>query len=197
MEEEFKKTRMNNKIDSPTLYDKPEIVDFIVKERTNDKTFTDITTSLKEKGYPSITRGKVSELYNKGITRTVTVEKRGGKKFQDFSSELNDMYSRSVNIMQEYINVIQDLVGNLKDLGTSGSLDTIKVKKQIMSTIPVATNLFKELRGYMQFHQEQQDKITLNQKSVVWDTQTLMDNMHIAIGTLESEGYKIIKPEIV
>jgi hypothetical protein len=176
-------------------YDNPELITKIVELRTDNTDFESIANSLKEE-YPSIDRQKVSELYKKGIARSVTVEGRAGKKFTDFSEQLDKMYKRAVKLMERYINALERLTDMMEQIETGDQLADISVQKQLIKTIPQATSIFKELREYMKFHHEQQEKIIEQRDEMIWDEQTLMDNMKNNLELLKKEGYRIIKPKI-
>ena len=81
--EQLKATRISK--DRVQKYDSPELYEFVVEGRVNGKTYENIADEIKNKfGYETITPLTVSNIYDRAITRTVSVEKRAGKKFTDF-----------------------------------------------------------------------------------------------------------------
>jgi len=194
--EQLKATRISK--DRVQKYDSPELYEFVVEGRVNGKTYENIADEIKNKfGYETITPLTVSNIYDRAITRTVSVEKRAGKKFTDFSKELDLMYKRAVKLMGRYIDALEKLIGLLEEAvekSDEDDLTLINMQKKIVTSIPQAMNLFKELRSYMEFHNDQQERILLTQQQTQWDTQKLMDNLQIQLDNLEKDGYRIIKP---
>jgi len=176
-------------------YDNPELIRRVVELRSDNLTWEVIADKVRDE-YPKINNKKVSELYKKGIARSVTVEKRAGKKFDDFSKELNKMYRDAVGLMQDYLEALREINTELETMKNNKELDTLTARKHIIKTIPEATRLWKELREYMKFHLDQQEKIIETSKEEIWDYQTFADKTKEVLGTLETEGYVIIPPEI-
>lgn len=199
MEEDTDKQKITYpKTEKVKKYDSPELYEFVVEKRVDGKTYEQIAEEVKERfGYKTITPMTVNNIYDRALTRTISVEKRAGKKFTDFSKELNLMYRRAIKLMGRYIDALEKLIGLLEDAVEESDEDNAKLismQKRIVTSIPQAMNLFKELRSYMEFHNDQQEKILMTQQQTQWDTQKLMDNLQIQLDNLEKEGYRIIKP---
>jgi len=179
-----------------SMYDNPDLIRKVVELRSSsgDKTYDMIAEDLKVE-YPNISRQKVAELFKKGVARSITIEKRAGKKFDDFSAELNKMYQRAVKLMGSYLSALEHVNTKLEELGDDG-LDSLSARKQIVKMLPEATKLWKELREYMKFHIDQQEKITETRDAEVWTYQEYVDKTKETLDLLEDEGYTIIKPEI-
>jgi len=178
----------NKKIERVDKVDTPEILEKIVSLRSKDYTYRDIVETLKEEFNLNITQSRVSQLYKKAIARSVTKESRTGKKFSDFSEELDRMYRRSVALMEEYVTALEHIASELADLAATGELETISAKKMLIKTIPEATKIMKELREFMKLHLEQQDKIIETQQQEAWTFQDFMDNTKESLDLLEKEG---------
>ena len=146
--------------------------------RDSGKTWEHITDTLrKEIDEPRMSRATVKNIYNRAIAKTVTMEKRVGKKFQDHSNHLNHMYGKAVKVLGRWINAAEKLSEQLEEAIEDGSIESIKAYGVLLKTAPQMKAISSEIRDYMKFHQDQQEKIKIEQKAFVFHPILMLDYM--------------------
>lgn len=191
-----KKTRAQFKRN--TKYEKPEVVDRVVELRSDGKTWDEITNTVSvEIEEPNMSRDTTQVIYYRAMAKTITTEKRAGKKFADFSEDLNKMYGKSIRVIGRWVNAADKLSEELENQVEAGNIDAIKAYGFLLKSAPQMKAISSEIRDYMKFHQDQQDKITIEQKAEVWDESQMLDYIDKTLVKLEKEGkIRWIKPKI-
>lgn len=179
-------------------YHKPEIEQRVVKLRSDGKTWEEATDILRvELDEPKMGRSTTQDIYRRAMAKTITTEKRAGKKFEDYTKELNLMYGKSIKVLDRWINAAEKLSEELEKSVDSGNVDAIKAYGFLLKTAPQMKAISSEIRDYMKFQQDQQDKITVEQKALVWDESQMIDYMDQYLDKLEKEGkIRWIKPKL-
>jgi hypothetical protein len=195
-ENEPKKTRPQ--FERNVKYRKPEVEERVVVLRGEGKSWEEITNVMRvELDEPNMSRDMSQSIYNRAMAKTITTETRAGKKFEDYSSELNKMYGKAIKVLDRWINAADKLSENLEDAVESGDIDAIKAYGVLLKTAPQMKSISSEIRDYMKFQQDQQDKIKIEQKALVWDESQMLDYMDKYLNQLEKEGkIRWIKPKI-
>ena len=194
-ENEPKKTRAQ--FERNTKYDKPEVQDKVVELRGSGKTWDEITSIVSvEIDEPKMTRDMSKTIYNRAIARTITTEKRAGKKFADYTTELNEMYGKGIKVLSRWINAADGLSKQLEEAVERGEIEAIKAYGALLKTAPQMKAISSEIRDFMKFQIDQQDKIKIEQKALVWDESQMLDYMDKYLNKLEKEGkIRFIRPK--
>lgn len=179
-------------------YRKPEVEAKVVDLRDDGKTWDEITEVIRlDLGEPGMSRTTTQAIYNRAIAKTVTRERRAGKKFDDHSNHLNHMYRKAVKVLGRWINAADKLSEELESAVDTGEINAIKAYGVLLKTAPQMKAISSEIRDYMKFHHEQQEKIKIEQKALVWDESQMLDYMDKYLQKLETEGkIRWIKPKI-
>lgn len=179
-------------------YEKPEIEERVVVLRDNGKTWGEITEIVKvEIDEPRMSKDMSKTIYNRAMAKTITTEKRLGKT-RNFSKELDKMQGEAVNVLEGYVKAAKCVSKELMDMVEAGSIEAIKAYGIILKTAPQMKAITSEIRDYIKLHLDQQDKIKIEEKALVWSEAQMMDFMDKYLGDLEKEGkIRWIKPKLV
>jgi hypothetical protein len=181
-----------------TKYQKPEVEERIVVLRDEGKSWPEIEKIMKvELDEPKFSYPMAQIIYNRALAKTITTEKRAGKKFADYTKELGKMYGKAIRVLDRWINAADKLSEELENAVDSGDIGAIKAYGILLKTAPQMKAISSEIRDYMRFQNEQQEKITIEQKALVWDESQMIDYLDQYLDKLEKEGkIRWIKPKI-
>lgn len=199
MEEgETEPTKTRAQFERNTKYEKPEVEETVVRLRSDGKTYEEITSVLRvDLDEPGMSSKTTRTIYNRAMAKTITTEKRAGKKFEDYSKELNKMYGTAIGVLSRWINAADSLSIQMEKAVENGEIKAIQAYGVLLKTAPQMKAISSEIRDYMKFQQDQQDKIKIEQKALVWDESQMIDYMDRALEKLEKEGkIRWIKPKI-
>lgn len=179
-------------------YERPEVEQKVVELRDKGKTWDEITVVLREDlDEPKMDRFSTRKIFHRAMAKTVTTEKRAGKKFEDYTASLNKMYGKAILVLGRWINAAEQLSAELEKAVDDGNIDAIKAYGVLLKTAPQMKAISSEIRDYMKFQQDQQEKIKVEQKALIWDEGQMIDYMDKYLGDLEKEGkIRWIKPKI-
>lgn len=197
MEEgEPKKTR--SQFERNTKYEKPELEEQVVALRGEGKGWDEITNIVKiDLDEPAMSRDTTQRIYHRAIAKTITTEARAGKKFTDYTKDLNGMYGKAIIVLGRWVNAAEKLSERLEQSVEAGDIDAIKAYGVLLKTAPQMKAISSEIRDYMKFQLDQQDKIKIEQKALVWDESQMLDFMDKYLNKLEKEGkIRWIKPKL-
>ncbi len=178
---------INSKVDkvllraSPTgkisKYETPEVISYIVDKRNEGETFKTITNGLKQRGFEEITTSTVSGIHKKATARSIIYHNSAKEAFEDYTGELKNTYSEAIKLLGEYVSKLREVKKELDNSAEEmeDGVETVKAKLRILQTIPLATSLMKEIREYMKFEMDLQDKIITEQKKEVWNESQMVD----------------------
>lgn len=194
--EEPKTTRAHFEVN--TKYQKPEVEQRVVQLRSDGKTWEEVTEVLREElDEPKMSRDTTKGIHTRAMAKTITTEKRSGKKFVDYTEELDKMYGKAIRVIDRWINAADKLSEKLEEEIENDNIDAIKAYSFMLKSAPQMKAISSEIRDYMKFQQDQQDKIKVEQTALVWDESQMLDYMEKYLGKLEHEGkIRWIKPKV-
>jgi hypothetical protein len=180
-----------------TKYEKPEVENRVIVLRDKGESWQSIAETMKsEIDEPKFSQAMAQKIYNRAMAKTITTEKRAGKKFADYTEELGNMYGKAVRVLDRWINAADKLSEELERAVDDGDIGAIKAYGILLKTAPQMKAISSEIRDYMRFQQDQQEKITVEQKALVWDESQMLDYMDQYLDKLEKEGkIRWIKPK--
>ena len=179
-------------------YDKEEVQDRVVELRSKGRNWEEITKIVKEEiDEPLMSRAKTKDIYNTAIARTITVEKKAGKKLKDYTKELDKMYGKSISVLEGYIHAAEQISNELLKMIDRGDIKAVQAYGIILKTAPQMKAITSEIRDFMKLQQDQQEKIKVEQKSLVWSETQMLDYMDIYLNKLKKEGWTILPPNTV
>ncbi len=197
MEEEGpKKTR--SQFERNLKYDKPEVEERVVVLRRDGKTWDEVTDILRvELKEPNMNRSMSQVIYSRAMAKTITTESRAGKKFADYTEDLNHMYGKAIRVLGRWITAADKLSEELEKSVDDGNIEGVQAYGVLLKTAPQMKAISSEIRDYMKFQQDQQDKIKIEQTALVWDESQMLDYMDKYLVKLEKEGkIRWLKPKI-
>jgi len=200
MEEGMKEPiKTRSKFTRNTKYERPEVEERVVLLRDDGKTWEEITEIVsKEVDEPRMSNDMSQTIYNRAIAKTVITEKIGGKKLRDFSIELGNIQGEAINVLEGYIKAAKFVSKELLDMVEAGNIEAVKAYGIILKTAPQMKAITSEIRDYVKLHIEQQDKIKIEEKALVWSEGQMIDYMDKYLNQLEKEGkIRWIKPKLV
>jgi hypothetical protein len=170
-------------------YEKPEVEDRIVDLRNEGKSWEDITEVMRvELEEPKMSKGLTQKVYNRAIARTITTEKRAGKKFKDHTNELDRMYGRIVKTLEKYSNAAEKIADGLEEEVNKNNIDAIKAYAFMLKSAPQMKAISSEIREFIKLQLDMQDKIRIEQAGLIYDDTRILDEIEKAINRLEKEG---------
>lgn len=194
--EEPKKSRAG--FEPNTKYRTPEVEQKVVQLRGDGKTWEEITEVLRvDLDEPNMHNKTTVTIHNRAMAKTITTEKRAGKKFEDYTAELDKMYGKAIRVISRWINAADKLSEKLEEEIDNGNADAIKAYSFMLKSAPQMKAISSEIRDYMKFQQDQQDKIKIEQTALVWDEGQMIDYMEKYLNKMEKEGkLRWIKPKV-
>jgi len=199
MQEENEPKRTNAQFKRNLKYSKPEVEERVVNLRGDGKSWGDISKIVSvELDEPSLSVSMTRTIYSRAMAKTITTEKRAGKKFRDYSNELDKMYGKSIKVLKGYISAAEKVSEELVLMIENGNITAVKAYGIILKTAPQMKAITSEIRDFMRLQQDDQDKITVEQNAMVWDEGQMLDYMDKYLKELEKEGKIIfVKPKLV
>lgn len=178
-------------------YDDPEIVAYIIENYNRGKNFKEITDELKERGYPKIARQTVSELYSKAVAKATITRTARKEYFDDFMEPIVQNYGEAVTLMGEYVKLLRSYLQQLKDKMNDLDEDDLKLKSEIIKSIPYATGVMKEIRAIAETQMDMQDKIQAERSQMGMTEGDMVSFINKYLPILEKSGkIKILDPII-
>ena len=196
MGKEPKKSRSS--FEPNTKYRTPEVEQTVVRLRDDGKTWDQITEVLRvDLDEPTMHRDTARKIHTRAMGKTITTEKRAGKKFENYTKELDKMYGKAIRVIDRWINAAEKLSEKLEEEIEKENIDAIKAYSFMLKSAPQMKAISSEIRDYMRFQLDQQDKIKTEQTALVWDESQMLDYMEKYLNKLETEGkIRFIKPKV-
>ncbi|GEM_PF-4700315 len=176
----------NNKYDDPTLMKR-----VVQLKEIDRKPWKDIVPIIQEEfEIEAVKTETLSKIYDRAMALTITIDKKGGKKFNSFEKELGIMYEKTIRILSRLIDSLEKVyeefdASDMEDV--QKYLAFIKLSPQIKQTT-------EQILAYIKHHQEQQDKIRIEQKNMIYSTEQLKEKLDKYIRLLAEQGkIKILK----
>jgi len=150
----------------------PEIIQFIVEKKNDGENWNSITNLLQKRGYENIQAPQVRDLYNITLAKAITVGNVAKKNFDEFTDLLLENYGDAIKLLSDYVKKLRALVKQLDDMVEEGDDEALlQSRMNIIKTIPVMTQLVREIRSFMEFQAEQIKEIKITQaEKVVYST---------------------------
>ena len=146
-------------------YDKPEIISYVVENKNLGKSYQDIVTGLKARGFDSITDNTVKNIYKTAYARSIRTSNTAKKEYEEFTKELVSLYGQALELMKEYIKNMREINTKLNNVvNENGDVDILQTKLMVAKTIPMAIGLLKEIREYNAFQADLAEKIEQTQE---------------------------------
>lgn len=198
MEQGKEPKRTRGKFKRNTKYEKPEVEERVVSLRGDGKTWGEVADIVGgEIDEPNMSNEVAKTIHMRAMSKTITTEKRVGKKFADYTDNLNKMYGTAINTLNRWINAADKLSEQMELAVDDGKIEAIQAYGVLLKTAPQMKAISSEIRDYMKFQIDQQDRIKTEQKALVWDESQMLDYMDKYLNQLEKEGkIRWIKPKI-
>ena len=187
MEEYIGKTRP--KFEKNEKYHKPEVEDRVISLRNKGNSWEEITNIMRgELDEPSMSRTMTQKIYHTALAKTITTEKRAGKKFTDHTNSLNKMYSTTMGVLTRYVDAAEALTVQMEDMVSGGDITAVKAYGILLKSAPQMKAISSEIREYMKLQLDMQDKIKIEQKGFIYDEMQMLDEIEKVLTKLEQEG---------
>jgi hypothetical protein len=162
---------------SGSKYDVPEVRQYIRIKRDDGLSWSQIADGLKERGFDKISPTVCMNLYTTMIARSTVTHNAAKEVFDDFTEELKLSYGEAIKIIGEYIRTMRDIIEEMKKIkNEDGDIDLLKAKMAIAKTIPTGVSILKEIREFVRFQAELQDKkVTEGTKQIEMTASETMD----------------------
>jgi len=198
MGEEVGPIKTRAQFERNTKYEKPEVEERVVVLRGEGKSWDEVTSVVREElDLPTLSPSMTQTIHNRAMSKTITMEKIAGKKFADYSEDLNKMYGSAIKVLERWINAADKLSEQMEVAVDEGRIEAIQAYGVLLKTAPQMKAVSGEIRDYMKFQIDQQDKIKIEQKALVWDESQMLDFMDKYLNQLEKEGkIRWIKPKL-
>jgi len=194
---EPRKTRAQFEVN--TKYDKPEVEDMVISLRDKGNTWEEVTNIMRDElEEPTMSRSMTQKIYNTALAKTITTEKRAGKKFSDHTDSLNKMYATTVKVLTRYVNAAELLTDQMEEMVDSGDVTAVKAYGLLLKSAPQMKSISSEIREFMKLQLDMQDKIKIEQKGFIYDEMQMLDEIDKVLTKLEKEGkIRWIKQKII
>jgi len=156
------------------------------------KTWTTIRDELNEEFGTKISSPSVKKIFNQEIARTITIEKKAGKKFNKFDLELETLFYRTIKLMKRLLDNIDDIDNTFE------ASDMTKIQKQMafMKMTPAIKQTVDSIFQAIKVQQDQMDKIKLEQKNLVYSDVEIKNKIKEHMTRLIKDGkVKVIRDD--
>jgi hypothetical protein len=168
----------------------PKVYEIVLDGKRNGKTYQDISTELKTKGF-EVNPTKARQIYLKGTAQNIVEHTEAKEIFNEYTDELKEMYGDSLELMRIYLNEIKKLLKQIKNAEDDDSMST---KIMTLKTLPTAISLFREIRESVDTNISIQDKITkVAQKDVIYNDGQILETLNKYWPTFVKEKIKKLK----
>jgi hypothetical protein len=168
----------------------PKVYEIVLDGKRNGKTYQDISTELKTKGF-EVNPTKARQIYLKGTAQNIVEHTEAKEIFNKYTDELKEMYGDSLELMRIYLNEIKKLLKQIKNAEDDDSMST---KIMTLKTLPTAISLFREIRESVDTNISIQDKITkVAQKDVIYNDGQILETLNKYWPTFVKEKIKKLK----
>lgn len=183
---------MGKKVSIVEEYAKPEILEFIIDERSKEspKPWADISTKLIKEGHEGLSPAMCKKLFYREAVRSVTMTKTGGKQFTDYTERLNKMYKQYVDILGRWINSADFITKKFEE---SEEVEPLQAAISIMKLSKEMKTVMEEVREAMNFNRDQQEKITIEQKNQIYSEDDIRKRLFQYLKEMEASGKLVWK----
>lgn len=183
---------MGKKVSIVEEYDKPEILEFIIDERSKEspKPWADISKKLINEGNGGLSPAMCKKLFYREAVRSVTMTKTGGKQFTDYTERLNKMYKQYVDILGRWINSADFITKKFEE---SEEVEPLQAAISIMKLSKEMKTVMEEVREGMKFNRDQQEKITIEQKNQIYSEDDIRKRLFQYLKEMEASGKLVWK----
>ncbi len=170
----------------------PELLKRVIElKEVEKKPVEEAIKILKEEfNLPTLVKDTYKNLYNRAVATTITVDKKAGHKFEEYTLELEKMYGQVIKTLGRLIDSIDRIYDEFEASDVEESkkyINFIKLAPQIKMTTD-------QILAIIKHQEEQQDKIRIEQKNLVWNTDTFKEKIDNYLKILAKDGkIKILK----
>ena len=173
------------------IYNNPEFGKRVVELRSGGKNWEEIKKLLmSEFDRDTLTVQTVRGAYDTALAMSITYEKRTGKKFNDYTEQLDQLYGAAIKQLERLINAIDTIADKLEE---ADDVDALKAANIILRMAPTIKNVTSEIRNFMDFQSKQQDKITLQGSKMQMPAHELADRINKTLKSLQRENKITLK----
>lgn len=174
-------------------YDKPEIYAYIVENRNKDKSWSEIAQGIEERGYGSMTPDTASKLWSKALARSIVIHNTAQEQFDDFSSELQKMYSKAIAVLSRHIDILDKIYTEFE----TSDMETMQKYLMYIKLAPQIKMTADTILSYLREYKDGQDKLITEKKNEVWSASEMIEYINKYLKTLEKSGQvKILDPAL-
>lgn len=169
----------------------PEFEDRLseIKGSDPDITWIQVADQVNEEFDLDLSPKRVSDLYNKSLTREITVSRQAKKKLDKFVDSIGDRFDSITKTTDRYHSIIKRAIGGLEECEDEELLarlaDVLRAGKGVET-------VHKMSMGQIELIRDEQDKITVTQKAGVFTDEQVKTNIYKQLpkilGMLESQG---------
>ena len=186
--EEIIEKKKKRKIEKIVELDEPAIRKFIIEERNSGNTWNAISERLKTQKNISACGLTVKKAYEKALAITVTRSPIARDNFKGLYNIVNERYERAV----KWIDMLGDIIERLHEKVKEGEISELALLK----IAPVIQNNARSVLDQLRFIREEQEKITLQQKNVIYSPIQIINVLHNNLKKLQEEGFITIHKPI-
>lgn len=148
------------------------------------KSWNEVKDIVNKEFNLSISQPTVKNIYDQEISRTITVDRKAGKKFTGYESQLENLYGRTINLLTRLLDNIDKVE---KEFDTS---DMTEIQKYLnfLKLAPTIKQTTDSIFQAIKVQQEQQDKIRLEQKNYYLSDLEIRDKVQQYLSNLINKG---------
>lgn len=187
-------SKVYNEVKTKKEYLNSEFRKRIIQLRSENppKSWGEVTDIVNKEFNLKITRPTVQNIYNQEIARTITVEKKAGKKFTAYETELESLYGRTVKLLSKLL----DNIDKVEKEFESSDMTDIQKYLNFLKLAPTIKQTTDSIFSAIRVQQEQQDKIRVEQKNYFLSDLEIRDRVQQYLSKLISQGkIKVIRDD--
>ena len=175
-----------NSVHTRKEYQSEEFRQRIIQLRSENppKPWNEVRDIVNKEFGLSVTSPTLHSIYDQEISRTITVDKRAGKKFNGYENQLESLYGRTIKLMERLL----DNIDNVEKEFNSSDMTDVQKYLNFLKLAPVMKSTIDSIFQAIKIQQEQQDKIRLEQKNYYLSDLEIRDRVQQYLETLIKKG---------
>jgi len=187
-ETEVIEKKKKNKFKKIVELEEPAIKKFIIDERNSGKTWAQVVSKLKIEKNVEACGLTLQKVYEKALATSITRSPIARDQFKSMYNTVNERYEKAA----KWIDRLGEIFDNLYEKVKKGEISELILLK----IAPIIQNNSKEVLNQLKFIRDEQERITVQQKNLIYSPIQIIQVIHNNLKKLQEEGFITIHKPI-
>lgn len=186
--EEITEKKKKGKFKKIVELEEPAIKKFIIDERNSGKTWAQVVTKLKIEKNVEACGLTLKNVYDKALATSITRSPIARDQFKGMYSQVQERYEKAV----KWIDRLGEIFDRLYEKVQTGEINELVLLK----IAPIIQNNSREVLNQLKFIRDEQERITVQQKNLIYSPIQIIQVLHNNLKKLQEEGFITINKPI-